>query len=521
MSKSDPLRRDSIRLRRAGARKAALVLLVAGALGGCETNSFLDPSVIGRWEKTPTVMPILDRLSVIEDEPAEFVQTSAILESDLIPELSEYRLGGGDVLEIRIRDFFALGVEEPFQRSVDQRGFIELPRLGAIRVLGRTSAEAVTAVEGAIRERQISNNPVVSISLLQQRKQTFSVLGAVQTPGTFFIPAADYRLLEGLTTAGGVNETIPEIFVIRQILLTDEAAGRLPEPEPTRRNRPGRAAEPRPSVPAGDQPKGDDLIDLIDELSKPKTPQGAAPGIIGAQPDGQPARIARAADGPAIDLPDAMRPASAPGGAALLANPDGAGSGWVFADGKWMKVNPGTPGVDGGPAATGEQRVVTQRVIRIPVGPLLAGAADVNIVIRPGDVLRVPQPRSGLVYMTGFVGRPGPYNLPTEGKLTLQRAIVAAGGLSGLAIPERVDLTRVVGKDRQATIRLDLRAIAEQTQPDIYLKPDDQINVGTNFWATPLAVIRGGFRASYGFGFILDRNFDEDVFGVRPSNQRF
>jgi hypothetical protein len=219
------------------------------------------------------------------------------------------------------------------------------------------------------------------------------------------------------------------------------------------------------------------------------------------------------AGGPAIDLPDSTRSQPMSGGPGPLANPDGAGSNWVFVDGKWVRTAPAGSGGKGG--AGDEQRVVTQRVIRVPVGPLLAGAADVNVVIRPGDVVRVPQARTGLVYMTGFVARPGPYNLPTDGRLTLQRAVVAAGGLSGLAIPERVDLTRMVGRDRQATIRLDLRAIAEQTQPDIYLKPDDQINVGTNFWATPLAVIRGGFRASYGFGFILDRNFDEDVFGLR------
>ena len=79
-------------------------------------------------------------------------------------------------------------------------------------------------------------------------------------------------------------------------------------------------------------------------------------------------------------------------------------------------------------------------------------------------------------------------------------------------------MTRVVGRGRQATIRLDLRAISEQTQPDLYLKPDDRINVGTNFWALPLATIRNGFRASYGFGFILDRNFGNDVFGAPPTN---
>jgi hypothetical protein len=47
------------------------------------------------------------------------------------------------------------------------------------------------------------------------------------------------------------------------------------------------------------------------------------------------------------------------------------------------------------------------------------------------------------------------------------------------------------------------------------------VNVGTSFWATPLAVIRGGFRASYGFGFLLDRNFGNDVFGAPPSDRDF
>jgi hypothetical protein len=92
------------------------------------------------------------------------------------------------------------------------------------------------------------------------------------------------------------------------------------------------------------------------------------------------------------------------------------------------------------------------------------------------------------------------YALPGIGRLTLTRAIVAAGGLGGLAIPERVDLTRMIGSDRQATIMLDYRAIAEGTQPDVFLKRDDVINIGTNFWAFPLAVIRGGSGSTTGSG---------------------
>jgi hypothetical protein len=53
------------------------------------------------------------------------------------------------------------------------------------------------------------------------------------------------------------------------------------------------------------------------------------------------------------------------------------------------------------------------------------------------------------------------------------------------------------------------------------MKPDDHIIVGTNFWATPLAIIRSGFRATYGFGFLLDRNFGNDVFGAPPEDNGF
>ena len=46
--------------------------------------------------------------------------------------------------------------------------------------------------------------------------------------------------------------------------------------------------------------------------------------------------------------------------------------------------------------------------------------------------------------------------------------------------------------------------------------PNDHINIGTNFWAFPLAVVRGGLRVSYGFGLLADRNFGNDIFGAPP-----
>ena len=158
------------------------------------------------------------------------------------------------------------------------------------------------------------------------------------------------------------------------------------------------------------------------------------------------------------------------------------------------------------------------RIIQIDYQRLARGDSNLNVVIRPADRIYVAPPLTGVVYVDGEIARPGVYALPTSGKLTLSRLISAAGGLGPIAIPERVDMVRVVASDREAAVRVNLSAIRNRAEPDIYMQPDDHVIIGTNFWAQPLAVVRNGFRASYGFGFLLDRNFGNDVFGAPPVN---
>ncbi|TVQ82459.1 MAG: hypothetical protein EA380_00430, partial [Phycisphaeraceae bacterium] len=44
-------------------------LFASAALSGCELDAWMfDPSVVGRWEHTPTVVPILERIDVIESD---------------------------------------------------------------------------------------------------------------------------------------------------------------------------------------------------------------------------------------------------------------------------------------------------------------------------------------------------------------------------------------------------------------------------------------------------------------------
>jgi protein involved in polysaccharide export with SLBB domain len=187
----------------------------------------------------------------------------------------------------------------------------------------------------------------------------------------------------------------------------------------------------------------------------------------------------------------------------------------VFLNGRWVKVRQATE-ADAASSTIRPDELITQRVIRIPVKDLLAGKQSINIVVRPGDVIRFPAPASGFVTVSGQVARPGPYQVTPNA--TLLRTIANAGGLTETGIPWRVELTRMVGPARQATVRVDLDAIARHTSPDIFIKDNDLINVGTTGWALPLAVLRNGFRVSYGFGFLLDRNLSNDVFGPPPTN---
>jgi hypothetical protein len=181
---------------------------------------------------------------------------------------------------------------------------------------------------------------------------------------------------------------------------------------------------------------------------------------------------------------------------------------FIYVDGKWVPVAAGGAGTGGMSqaeaiaAATGFE---APRVIRIPINALKEGDPRYNIVIHPGDIINVPNIVPGEFYMLGHVNRTGVYTL-TGRKVTLKQAVAAAGGLDPVAIPRRCDLIRRVG-NTEVTLQVDLQRIFDGEQPDIFLKPDDLVNIGTDMIAPFLAVTRNAYRASYGWGFVYDRNF--------------
>lgn len=517
------------RMKNAGGKVASLLAvcgLAGGALvlGGCSgemNRSFMDPSVTGSWGNTPKVMPILTRLATIESDNTEPVEYSEPLPEDLIPRPVSYRIGPGDVLDVTIYDIVTTERPEVYQVAVDPRGMVEIPQLGRVAVADRTTEEAVKVISDVVRARNLVSEPLVQVVASSQRQTTYTLLGAIQNPGLFPIPMADYRVLEAISVAGQFDQSVEFVYIIRRVPLTDEAAGR-----PTSDGAGSMLDGNTGAAPATDQPSADDLMNLIEGIAPgeaadkpavaPAKPNVAnpnqskpSPGMLRPRQDGSGGSGSMYSsaqdDAPLVDLiqTDSNRPA------------DGQDGAWVFLNGRWVKVRQATA-EDAVVSSIRPDELITQRVIRVPVKDLLAGKQSINIVIRPGDVIRFPSPPTGFVTVSGQVARPGPYQVTPNA--TLLRTIANAGGLTETGIPWRVELTRMVGPARQATVRVDLDAIARHTSPDIFIKDNDLINVGTTGWALPLAVLRNGFRVSYGFGFLLDRNLSSDIFGPPPTN---
>ncbi|GAB4546383.1 MAG: hypothetical protein Tsb0013_05150 [Phycisphaerales bacterium] len=534
---------DDARPRARTIASAVGLIALVGAMGGCEIDGWMgDPSAIGRWEHTPTVVPILERIDVIEADTGEFVDVDQVTPDDLVPEIEEYVLGPGDFVRLTI--FGLLRPEEPYiaEVTINESGAIDLPDVGRFVLAGRTAFEARRALAQLLLDtNRFNTEPIVDVQALSRQEASYSVFGAIQSPGRFAIPRPDHRLLEALTNAGGVSPVIREVFVIRQVPLSDAVSGDITPPTST----PSRPEPMRPAAPDSGGGGGESILDLLKELEgegtdDPGVMQTPAiqPGVMHRDPAMRIAPGVRRTqeglpdgDAPAIDLDDAVPPpdmVDGPSATIDIIEPSAEAleqGEWRFINGRWVRVMQADPeSVDQLPEGDDPlsdeltaDDLMTQRVIGIPVGPLLQGVARYNIVIRPGDIIHVPAPESGIVYAAGpGIARAGSYNIPGNGRLTIMRLVASAGGLSAVSVPERVDLTRMVGDDRQATIRMNVRAIFEGTHPDVFLKPDDLVNFGTDFWSTPYALIRNGFRFTYGFGFLLDRNFGADVFGAEP-----
>jgi polysaccharide export outer membrane protein len=434
--------------------------LTSAALVGCDIASFIDPAEANVVSKT-LQKPILTSISTIDpsvDDPDQtFLNATEIKQGiDNTVIAQDYRIGVGDMVQVTVNDLVGLGVETTKQTRVSESGNISMPLLGQIKAVGLTEDELQKAISDAYRNGQIITNAQVSCSVVEARARTFQALGAVSSPGEFAIPKADFRLLDALVMMRDVQPTTDDLYIIRQISEDPTATGTAP-------------AKPLTPAPSGAAPGTPAPVPPAPGVD-PLAPKGGAvlsgPSAMNSQAGGHTQMLQVASD------PLAVKPAGSSGGQFQFGTPMG------------------TPDT---------------RTIHVPLIPLRNGDMRYNIVIRPKDLLIAPLPPTGNYYLSGHSARPGVYGLPPRG-ITLKQAIIGAGMLDGVAIPQRTELIRRVGPNREAFVRLDLAAIFNGEQPDLYLKPEDILHVGTNLLAPFISAVRGGFRFSYGFGFLYDRN---------------
>lgn len=495
------------------------------ALPGCEVDSWFDPSRTGYFETTPTSMPILRRIDIIEREATGWGPITEPTPEDLEPGELEYRLAAGDQVRIEVYELVTAGQTDVSVRTVDPSGNVRLPTLGEIPAAGLTPSELQVEIETKLKD--LINDPIVAVVLERGQGFNFTIYGSIGNTGIYSLTKPDFRVLEAIALAGGTMNTTQRVYVIRSQPLEDrykdsfrDRGGRKPEPTLDPSEKPVdiedliRQLEQPAGQPAMDQPIMND-----DGEAEMGTPNPPAMGALGSA--AQDAKV----EPPPIDI-DTMNPNPTVPAPESESSGGGSGGTWRFdvESQTWVRTEAaGGPGIPAAPSGEpeGPRPTFATRVIEIDYQALARGDKNFDVVIRPGDNIYVDPPVEGVVYVDGEINRPGVFQLPTVGELTLSRLVAAAGGFGSIAIPDRCDLIRRIGTSREATIRVNLKAIRNRAEPDIFMRPDDHLIIGTNFFATPLAVIRNGFRMTYGFGFLLDRNFGNDVFGAPPENVNF
>lgn len=478
--------------------KAAVLAAAVAASVGCDSdgsgqrffsNGFLDPSETGRFDKKPLVVGMLHSLDTgIEERDDRFVNATDPRPSDLQVVKQDYTIGAGDLIQISIMDLVTEGVEWLKQIRVADSGNISLPYVGQVKAAGLSESQLEDAIVSAYKDKNMLPKAIVSVVTVEARNRSYSIYGAVTQSGQYAILQSDFRLLDALIQARDTTSTtgIDYIYILRKNTRDvggDSATGGSTDN--------GNAAPATQEVPNSLAPK---LLIMQDAAQPATAPAGSAENhiiVVGDKPmqieGGQPNPMA--ATQPSDTVTSTATPT--PPGAAPMNSGTMAG---------------GTSGTGSTFAFNGLAEPTDVRVIKIPFEALKRGELKYNVVVRPEDTIWVPQPSVGEYYMGGHVQRTGVYSLSAR-TITLTQAVISAGGLDQLAIPQRTEIVRRLGENREIIASVDLEKVFAGEEPDIILKPDDQVRVGTNFFAPFLSAFRSGFRITYGAGFIYDRNY--------------
>jgi polysaccharide export outer membrane protein len=122
-----------------------------------------------------------------------------------------YRVGPRDLLSVRVDEDEKLNGD----RRVSEAGNVNLPLLGDVPVLGKTTGE-ITQIVKKLLEDKYMQRASVDVQVIEFRSRPISVIGAVKTPGNLGF-SGHWTLLEAITAAGGLSENHGNVaYILRR-----------------------------------------------------------------------------------------------------------------------------------------------------------------------------------------------------------------------------------------------------------------------------------------------------------------
>ena len=294
--------------------------------------------------------PVPDIPRTVENKLNEKLESmSNIYRSD-----GEYQLGGGDMIEVSV-----YGVDTfSHQLRINSSGFINLPLVGEIEVVGKTASEVERELKLSLHP-DIIKDPHVSVFVSEYRSQPVFVLGAVKGPGQYQI-TRQLQLVDIIAMAGGLSPNAADNLTLQR---------RVSDLEPSSEE----ASNNQPEL------TQIDLKELLDE-----------------------------------------------------------------------------------------------------------GNLALNVPIRGGDVINVPEKESELFYVIGQVNRAGAFALPEgEGPFLLPQALAWAGGPATTAKLNKAVLVRYEeGSGARKEIALDIQKVMKGKVPDVPVQSEDVIFIPGSMFKT-------------------------------------
>ena len=127
---------------------------------------------------------------------------------------SQYRINPGDELEVYVWG------EERLQRTVKvlPDGTIAFPLAGQVMARGLLPQELEQTITDRLQGQYRGEVPQITVSVSAPSGMQFSVMGRVNSPGTF-TPGRYVNVIEALSMAGGPNEfaNLDNILLIRKV----------------------------------------------------------------------------------------------------------------------------------------------------------------------------------------------------------------------------------------------------------------------------------------------------------------